>query len=569
MTTDLEFIASVPLSVLVRYIDSMSITERAAEEQRLLRWKTTQKVEQNEAAALKIHVKALQNLTKSNEVRQKVAPDPVKSSQLTPIEIEKRWIEAAREDVGAFIEYVSGKELARHHKIWLANIFDTERRRINIIAPRDSAKSTIAVYALAYQIGSAPLSTSCLISVSAAQTEERLAMLRGVINENIRFKNVFPHIEIDKNKADNMNQFSVRVREDMMPYAEWRTLVEQKGSSKDPTVFATGYGGKGVIGRRFSGILLIDDIIDETMLTGDAQLKVERYIKQTLIPCVKDEGRVVVIGTRWMNDDVPQKLQETMHWHTITIPAILYNKDGQGFSYWPEYWPMAKLQRRREEIGELLFRIMYLCDPQASAIEIFTSEMLERDIPRTAAGQLNAQLTAVYISTDFAISIKQSADWSCFMAVGVDKEENFYLLDMRRVKEDEHNSPATLASFAEEIANRYGRLDNILIEKVAFSATMGALLSHVAPTLPYLSVVPKGDKAMRARIVADISNRSQLFINQKIAPDVLAQLKLEWLNFGTHPHDDTLDPMSLLLQHLGVASTLSAVLHIVRSPYML
>jgi predicted phage terminase large subunit-like protein len=568
MNSDLQFLIDLDLKILVRYIDNMSMEDRNVDEVRLLRWKMTQEVPQNELSALKFHVKALQKLTKTNEIREKVTQKEPETRELTPIEIEKRWIEAAREDVGAFIEYVRGQALARHHKIWLANIFDPDRKRINIIAPRDSAKSTIAVYALAFQIGSAPLSTSCLISVSAAQTEERLAMVHGIISENIRFKNVFPHIEIDKNKPDNMNQFSVRVREDMMPYNEWRTLVEQKGSPKDPTVFATGYGGKGVIGRRFSGILLIDDIVDETMLSGDAQEKVRRYIMQTLIPCVKEEGRVVVIGTRWMIGDVPQLLSETKHWYTITIPAILY-RDGKAYSYWPEYWPMAKLQQRREEIGELLFRIMYLCDPQANSIEIFTREMLDVDLPRTDSGTLNAQLTAVYISTDFAISVKQSADWTVFAAIGVDRENNFYVLDMRRIKEDEKKSPRTLADFALEIANRYNRLDNILIEKVGFQSAMGTILSTVAPGLPYLAVVPKGDKAMRARIVADVAARNQLFINQRIAPDILKQLKDEWLYFGTHPHDDTLDPVSLCMQHLGVQSTLSATLHIVRSPFML
>lgn len=568
MNSDLQFLIDIDLKTLVRYIDNMSIGERSTEETRLLRWRTTQNVEQNELSALKLHVKALQKLTKSNEVREKIVKSEAKDGELTPIEAEKRLVEAARSDVGVFYEYVSGKKLARHHKIWFANIFDPTRRRVNIVAPRDSAKSTIAIYALAFQIGSAPLSTSCLISVSDAQTKERLAMLAGIIQNNVRFRNVFPHITIDENKPNNMDQFSVRVREEMMPYAEWRTLVEQYGSAKDPTVFATGYGGKGVIGRRFSGILLIDDIVDETMLTGEAQDKVYRYIMQTLIPCVKEEGRVVVIGTRWMINDVPEKLINNERWHSIVIPAILYH-NGQQYSYWPEYWPMPKLKERREEIGELLFRIMYLCDPQATSIEIFTRDKLDLDIPRNIDGQLSVTLTNVYISTDFALSLKQSADFTVFAAIGKDAADNFYLLDMRRIKEDEKKSPRTLAEFATEIHNRYGRLDQILIEKVGFQSVLGTVLSNIAPYLPYLAVKPIGDKAHRARLVADVMNRGQFLISQKIDPAILKQLKDEWMYFGTHSHDDTLDPVGLLMQHLGVQTTLSATLHVVRSPYML
>lgn len=564
MNKDIETLQSIDVTTLLRYIEQLSKEDRARDEVRLLRWRNSGTMQDGEASALRLHVRALQKIVKTNAPKPKPVKELPLPDELPPVEVEKRWIAAAQKDVGAFYEYVSGKPLASHHKIWLSNIFSEDRKRINIIAPRDSAKSTIAVYALAYQIGSAPLSTSCLISVSEAQTMERLSMLRGIIATNIRFRNVFPHITIDLNKPDNANQFSVRVREEFMPYDEWRTLVEQKGSAKDPTVFATGYGGKGVIGRRFSGILLIDDIVDETMLTGDAQAKVYRYIMQTLIPCVKEEGKVVAIGTRWMVGDVPEMLMKNTRWHSIVIPAILYDKAGREFSYWPDYWPLWKLKERREEIGEMLFRIMYLCDPQASAIEIFNPELLNMDLPNPLPDFIH-----VYITTDFAISTKQTADWTVFQAVGEDKDGNFYLLDMARIKEDEKNSPTSLKLFANHVIFRYGRLDNILIESVAFSATMGTLLHHVAPNLPYLTVKPVGDKSHRARIVSDVSNRQQLFINQSMNPMHLEQLKKEWLNFGTHPHDDTLDPMGLLMQYLGVRSTMSATLSVVRSPFML
>jgi len=106
------------------------------------------------------------------------------------IRAEKWWAERARADVTAFFEYVSGLRAAEHHRRWLKAIL--EHDRVNIIAPRESGKTSLLVYAMLWNIGRAPLSTNAIISVSSAVAEDRLRMLRGTMLENPRFRNVFP-----------------------------------------------------------------------------------------------------------------------------------------------------------------------------------------------------------------------------------------------------------------------------------------------------------------------------------------------------------------------------------------
>lgn len=546
--SDLEFLQQLDASVISKYLDLLNSTEKPMIAERLKRWRSGGVVEQ--PAALALYCTELRRLGK--EAPQKKKPLPSEE------EVEMAMVERARLDPVFFIEYVSGKAPARHHRIWLANIFHPDRKYINIIAPRGSAKTHIATYAMAYIIGNDPLLTNALISVSDTQASERIAMLLAIFQYNKRFQNVFPDIEIDSNRPNNTNEFSVRYKESIMSYADWRTMLQREGQPKDPTVKVAGMGGSGVIGSRWSGYLLVDDLVDGNMLTQDAQKKAHEYFMNTLMPCRTPNCRVGVIGTRWLVDDFAEKLQKNKKFTTIFIPAEKeINK--VRISYWPEWWPIDRLEEEKELIGEKTYRTQYMCDPSATTTGLFTDEMVERDIPWPLP-----PLKDIYIATDWAIGVKQRNDFSCFIAVGIDMTDTIYLLDMEHLKQGPETSPESLGLFTDRVAAAYGHLApirDILIEAVAFSVTLKQLIENVRPDLPCTPVVPKGDKDHRATIVSKRSERGKLFINQSMKH--VETLRYEWANFGTAAHDDTLDPIGLLLQHLGI-NTITSKYHSVK-----
>lgn len=470
-------------------------------------------------------------------------------------------MEKARTDPAFFIHYVTGEEPVKHHRIWLANLFSPHRKRCNFIAPRESAKTTILAYATAFQIGRNPLASNGLISVSSEIAETRLRMIRATIQENTRYHNVFPHIHIDERQPNTQTQFSVMSDYKGMTYNNWRRLVETKGSPKDPTLFVAGAGGRGIIGRRFSGWLLMDDIIDERSLSDEAQEKMEQYIMQTLIPCVKEMGKVVNVGTRWMLGDIPARLKNNPEWHTVEIAATLYDENGVEHSYWPSYWPLDRLKKKRREMNnDALYFIMYENDPRAMTRALFTEPQLRREIPVPMP-----KLHQVFISTDLAISEKTAADFTVFHALGIDLDNNVFLLDQMRMKTSVDEMVNALVGFSKEIATRWGKLDAVLFENVGFQSVVQQLVMKVDPGMPAIGVVPRGDKGHRASFVSDWVRRGKFFINQAI-PD-LEQLISEWMNFPLHKHDDTLDPTSLLFQHLNLAITAAEVTH-VHSEYL-
>lgn len=472
-------------------------------------------------------------------------------------DLESKLIELSRSSPYYFIWYVSGKRPADHHVKWLKLLFSEKDTRINIVAPRESAKTTILVYSLIWLMSTNPLWTNAIVSVSKTQARERLTLMRQIIQETQRYKNVFPNIHIDENRSSTQDTFSLW--DSSYPsYAAWMTQVTQKGSLKDPTVFVTGALGKGFIGRRISGWLIMDDIVDESLSNQAGQDKMMSYIMTTLEPCVQRRGKIINIGTRWVINDVYERLMNNPKWVSSVTRGITYDENGQPVSYWPEFWSLEDLEKKRLTINDdRIFGVMYLCDVHTNALELFNAKTASKDIPHPLP-----PLIGVYVSTDWATSTKERADYTVFAAVGVDAAHNIYLLDMERRKEPIDTLMGSFYSFVDRTAALYGRLDAVITENVAFQSVIYGLVVSARPDIPIVGIVPKGDKTQRARVLATYAVNDKFFVNQRIDPYVLKALNDELTNFGIHPHDDTVDALSLLFQYTKMASVEAKVIKV-------
>lgn len=484
---------------------------------------------------------------------------------LDPLEIELEWIKRSRIDPAEFIWYVSGKRPARHHLIWLASIFHPERYYVNIISPREGAKSTIAVYAMAFKIATDPLSTNGIVSVSSDQAQARMRMLKSIINSQA-FKNVFPHIEIDEELPNTEGEFSVK-RNDIS-YTEWRSMVTREGSLKDPTIKIGGVGSRNLLGGRFSGFLLLDDIQDEHTLGDENMDKLWRYLRRTLFPCVQEGiGKIIHISTRWQKGDICDRMKAIPLYYTIDIPAILYDDEGVAHSYWPEWWPMWKLMQKKASLGEddsTEWELMYMNNPTASSDILFRDKDLERDIPNPLP-----EFRSVFISTDQALALTQRADWNVYTAIAEDINDNVYILEMLRFKLDQTEQIPALVDFYRRVAYTLGRCDGVLFEKVMLSTAFRQNLSHYpeGKYMPLISVpiIGSGDKRVRAVPFSDYAKMGKVFVNQRM--NWFQQFKLECTQFGTYRWDDTLDSVSLYFRHRGLTMN-SAKLHKIKSRHL-
>lgn len=503
-------------------------------------------------------------------------PNPT-SKEFSPgfisvVRAEQYWVDQSRKNIAQFMNYISdGAEIpARHHLEWLYAILDPKVKRLLIIAPRESAKTTLIVKTMAWWMGHFPHLTNIISSVSSDQTADRLEMLRDLIALP-RYQNVFPHIHIDESKSRTKSEFTIWSEkwpgsEKTLSYGVYRSLIAKYGSLKNPTVHASGITSSKIIGRRFSGIALVDDPHDsKNSATEDQRTKVEKMFAENILGGVQHNAKVVVITTRWAETDLAGRLKDLKTangdyvWKTIDIPCL----DEDNNSYWPEYWTLEKLQEKREEVGEIMFQTMYMNNPIGASSGMFQQHHLVNDIPSE-----HPAFARIAIGVDMAKAKTANADFTAAFAVARDDKKpfNYYILNGIRGKWDFDEALTKIADFSQDIFDQYGRLDAVVFESPN-DISSAQHLHEDHPDLPVIEQPTKGDKAIRLGFVAVKAQSGKLFINQNML--CFNALKSELLGFPKAAHDDTCDALSLPLQLTDWSSGVGAGVKTLKSPYLL
>jgi predicted phage terminase large subunit-like protein len=148
---------------------------------------------------------------------------------------------------------------------------------------------------------------------------------------------------------------------------------------------------------------------------------------------------IVIIGTRWNEDDLigrhidpsnPHFQQEEADaWRIINLPALAEDDDPLGRDLdeplWPERFDRNFLleMRRSDPRG---FTALYQCRPTPAEGAFFRNDFIRTynkmsDLPALEGMRF-------YGASDFAVAIKQENDKSCHLVVGVDENENLWIM---------------------------------------------------------------------------------------------------------------------------------------------
>lgn len=478
----------------------------------------------------------------------------------TTIATAERWlIEQARVNPLWFTYYMTELEPATHHRMWFSRLFnysDPRFYRLNFIAPREAAKTTLSVYGMTWFISRFPWATNAIISVSSTIAEKRLEMIRNLIDSNERYANVFPWIHTDARQRNTITQFSLFTdalydaknnETKRISYNGWRSLITKIGSPKDPTINCGGISSKSSIGSRWSGLLLLDDIIDFSMLTDKVQDETMDLITMAYIPMLQPMAKAVNIGTRWMINDIPARLQANPAWHTVEIPAIKTREDGTRVSYWPSYWSIKKLDDKKKEMNnDALFDVMYMNDPRGLQSAKFIQSGLGNKLPAKLP-----DFVSMYVGTDFAIGLKVHHDFNAFSAVGFDRGGIMYILRQLRFKDTPDVVLKMLIDFCNQTLKDFGILTRVLFEKVGFQVEKEYALRQAAPHLSTDFVTLTGNKDFRINFLATKTNNNEVLHNTE--DPAYPFYYSEALNYSPDTgsgHDDMLDSAVLpLLYH--------------------
>lgn len=228
---------------------------------------------------------------------------------------------------------------APHHELWVQLLCDWRIKKLLIIAPPESAKTTwtIAAY-VGCKIGLFPESNTIIGSVSGSVAEQRAISLRGMVT-SAEWQETFPDVlPVAAQSGLKWESSSWSLAPNGIPTA----------GRLHATVSAYGTGGS-IIGSRADEIIA-DDLLDEdSSRTAHQRGLVERWLHTSLLSRRKARvGRIVVIGTAWHHDDIYARARRAGDWVVCHVPLLSETETVYAELSYPDDWPY---EMRGELVG--------------------------------------------------------------------------------------------------------------------------------------------------------------------------------------------------------------------------
>lgn len=245
-------------------------------------------------------------------------------------------------------------------------------------------------------------------------------------------------------------------------------------------------------------LILLDDFIDHTNCQTEAGLKRQREVFALLYPLLANGGTMIVMGTRYADEDVYAYIETLPMFDKLVIDAgvnILQDERGKarleirkgGLTF--PHLSLKKLENALEFMmahgGPEQFSRQYNNEPLSG----IGSKFLRQHFQPIAWNPAMKALSG-YILTDTAVALNQDADYSVIAYVGVDQADNVILLDLR-VGHFSHSD--FVAQFFEVLEKWRGRVNH-----------MGEVWEEVGLSVGFISAV-KYESVKRAERIRTLT----------------------------------------------------------------
>lgn len=422
-------------------------------------------------------------------------------------------------------------ECAKHHRLIADKLMAVERgdiKRLMIFMPPRSGKSTLAsIYFPAWFIGRNPTKQIITASYSGRLSEDFGRKVRNTISDS-DFGDIFPNVSLaPDSKASN----------------RWHT-------NKDGVYMAVGV--QGATTGRGADLFIIDDPVRDAA-EADSELirdKVWDWFATVAYTRLQPEGRIVVVQTRWHEDDLSGRLLTDMEdggqqWDVLTLPAIAEENDvlgrKPGEALWPDWYSIEKLEETRQlfsaSSGNRFWSAMYQQRPTPEEGDYFKVEWMQRYGKRPPSEDMT-----IYATSDFAVTDK-GGDYTVHMVFGITADKDIYVLDCYRQQADAYEWVEVMISMMKE-----WKPVQWIGEKGQIDRSVGPFLRQMmgergvycdVESLPSVQ-----SKAQRAQSIRGRMAMGKIYFpkHSKWADTVIDEM----LHFPHGNHDDAVDALSLI-----------------------
>jgi phage terminase large subunit-like protein len=357
--------------------------------------------------------------------------------------------QAAEEDLLTFIRLVAPHRVlgAVHEELcawWQRQ--DAKDNQL-VLLPRDHQKSAMIAYRVAHHITKHPEATVLYVSATANLAEKQLKAVKDILLSDI-YRFYWPEM------VNDLEGKRERWAADEISVDHPKRKAE---GIRDATIKAAGITAN-VTGLHCSVAVLDDVVVPDNAYTQIGRDQVRAFYSQ--LSSIESTGaREWAVGTRYHPGDLYKDMMEMSesYYDDVTDEEIeneVYETfervvETNGEFLWPKQrrtdgktfgFDQKELARKKAKYLDITqFYAQYYNNPNAVETQLIDRSRFnyyEKDKIENFSGAwyFGDKLLHVYAAMDFAYTVNHNSDYTVIAVVGIDEDNNYYVLDIDRFK---------------------------------------------------------------------------------------------------------------------------------------
>ncbi len=397
------------------------------------------------------------------------------------------WEADARDNLAFFLEYESqgAWKRADHLELLCNKLEEIEKGNLNklmvFMPPRHGKSEVVSKKFPAWYLGRNPEKEMIISGYAADLAYDFSRIARNTLRDN-------GHI------------FNQKLASDSSAVKRWNIEGHRGGLA------AAGVGGP--ITGRGAHVAIIDDPVKnwEEAASETIREKIWNWYQTTLRTRLTPDGAIVLVMTRWHEDDLAGRLlkQEAEKWEVISFPAIATEKDilgrEPGEALWPERYNLDSLIDVKETLFSRRWLSLYQQKPRTDVEGALWNYDMFNYIDSYP------DLQRIVVAVDPAVSNKSDSDETGVIVVGKDYSGQAYVLEDRTIK----SSPN---GWARKVVSGYHKFeaDRVVGEVNQGGDMVESTVRTVDNIVSYKAVRATRGKQIRAEPVAALYEQGKVF----------------------------------------------------------
>lgn len=322
-----------------------------------------------------------------------------------------------------------------------------------LLFPRDHQKSRLVAYRVAWELTKDPTLRILYISATANLAEKQLGFIKTILTSEV-YRRYWPlHVNAEEGKRKRWTTSEI-----MLDHP-----LREAEKVRDPSIFTAGLTTS-ITGMHCDIAVLDDVVVYENAYTKEGRERVKS--QYSLLSSIEGaNAREWVVGTRYhpadLYNDLMSMSEDTFDdegeisgsepIYEIFERAVENRGDGTGEFLWPRQqrkdgkWfgfdQKILAKKRGQYLDRGQFRAQYYndpSDPDNVPVSKDKFQYYERKFLKLENGHwyMRGNKLNVFAAVDFAFSLSKKADYTAIVVVGIDSENNIYVLEIDRFRTD-------------------------------------------------------------------------------------------------------------------------------------